>query len=305
MISLKRSAVMLVGMSALLGCAGSVVQAAGALPQAPAAEVASSGEAGKIAPRLIGYKVTARRELFLHVFTPDDAQFPGPRPAIIFFHGGGWVEDDALRFYDQARHLAGKGMVAISADYRIGNVDGTDPRTALSDAISAMRHVEAHAGALRIDPARIAAGGGSAGGQLAAALATTAGFADPAEDPRLPYRPAALMLFNPVIDNGPDGFGHDLVTGYWQDFSPLHNVRPGHPPTLIMLGTRDALIPVATGEAYCGKVRAAGSECRLELYEGQPHAFFNRNRSRLYYAKTLAAMDAFLASLGYLAAGDE
>ena len=94
--------------------------------------------------------------------------------------------------------------------------------------------------------------------------------------------------------------GRWRFSGYWKAFSPLHNVRPGHAPTLNMLGTRDALIPVATGQAYCDKVRETGSSCRLELYEGQPHAFFSRTRSKLYYGKTLAAMDAFLTELGYL-----
>ena len=258
--------------------------------------------ASNAAPQLVAYKTTARRTLFLHVFAPDAAAFPGPRPAIIFFHGGGWVEGDALRFYDQARHLAGMGMVAISADYRLGQTDGTDPRAALADAISAMRYVRSHAATLSLDPDRIAAGGGSAGGQLAAALATSEGFAEPSEAEGISHRPAALVLFNPVIDNGPEGFGNALVSDYWQAFSPLHNIRPGHPPTLIMLGTRDALVPVATGEAYCAKVRAAGAPCRLELYEGQPHAFFGRNRSPFYFGKTLAAMDGFLASLGYIAA---
>lgn len=252
--------------------------------------------------RRIAYKSTATRTLFLHLFDPDRTAFPGPRPAIVFFHGGGWVEGEASRFHDQARHLAMLGMVAISAEYRLGNTDGTDPRAALSDAISAMRHVRAHAQALGIDPDRIAAGGGSAGGQLAAALATSTGFEDPADDAALPYRPSALVLFNPVIDNGPQGFGHDLVADYWQAFSPLHNVQAGHPPTIIMLGTRDALVPVVTGEAYCARVRAAGSACRLVLYAGQPHAFFSRARSRLYYRKTTAAIDAFLAALGYIAA---
>jgi len=289
---------------ALLWCASCLTVAANARPKEAGAETAASVVAtdSKRALQLIAFKQTIRRGLFLHVFTPDPGMFPGPRPAIIFFHGGGWTEGDALRFYDQARHLADKGMVAVSADYRIGQVDGTDPRAALSDAISAMRYLRVHAGMLNIDPARIAAGGGSAGGQLAAALATSQGFEDPADDQRVSYRPSALVLFNPVIDNGPDGFGRDRVAGYWQAFSPLHNVKRGHPATLIMLGTRDALIPVATARAYCDKVRASGADCRLELYEGQPHAFFARSRSLRYYGETLAAMDAFLGKLGYLAA---
>lgn len=259
-----------------------------------------SGLSGSIEPQLIAYKSTPSRHLSLHVFRPDKDVFPGNRPAILFFHGGGWVEGDALRFYDQARHLAKLGMVAISADYRIKNVDGTDPRTALTDANSAMRFVRTNAAALNIDPARIAAGGGSAGGQLAAALATVSGFDDPRDDRKVSTRPAALVLFNPVIDNGPDGFGYKLVADYWQGFSPIHNIRKGHPPTVIMLGTADKLVPVSTAELYCKKVRAVGSRCELLLYEGQPHAFFSRQRSQLYYQKTLDGMDAFLRSIRYL-----
>ena len=196
-------------------------------------------------------------------------------------------------------------MVAISAEYRLKTTDGTDPRASLSDAVSAMRFVRAHAEALNIDPERIAAGGGSAGGQLAAALATADGFDDPHDDATISHRPSALVLFNPVIDNGPNGYGHDRVSEYWQAFSPIHNIRPGHPATVIMLGTMDKLIPVATGKAFCEKVRAAGSECVLHLYEGQPHAFSSQGRSKLYYRKTLDAMDEFLASLGYIAGNAE
>lgn len=305
MIFRKRRTGCAVGLFALLwcGCSSAQAAAAGEGRVDPASAASAFATVPERKPRLIGYKQTARRPLFLHVFTPDVALFRGPRPAIIFFHGGGWTEGDALRFYDQARHLADKGMVAVSAEYRISGVDGSDPRAALADAISAMRYLRAHAAALKIDPTQIAAGGGSAGGQLAAALTTSVGFEDPAEKQDLPYRPSALVLFNPVIDNGPEGYGNDRVSGYWQAFSPLHNVRPGHPPTLIMLGTRDALVPVATGVAYCNKVRATGASCQLELYEGQPHAFFARARSPRYYNATLAAMDAFLSELGYLTAG--
>lgn len=293
------------GLFAMLwcGCSSTQAAAAGKGSVNPASAASALATDSERTPRLIGYKQTARRPLFLHVFTPNRAVFRGPRPAIIFFHGGGWTEGDALRFYDQAQHLAEKGMVAVSAEYRIGGFDGSDPRAALADAISAMRYLRAHAAALNIDPARIAAGGGSAGGQLAAALATSVGFEEPAEKPDLAYQPSALVLFNPVIDNGPNGYGNDRVSEYWQAFSPLHNVRPGHPPTLIMLGTRDALVPTATGVDYCDKVRATGALCRLELYEGQPHAFFARARSLRYYNATLAAMDAFLSELGYLKAG--
>lgn len=250
-------------------------------------------------PQLLAYKVTPTRTLNLHIFAPDQARFPGTRPAVVIFHGGGWNEGKPQRFYDQARQLSEKGMVAIAAEYRLSSVDGTGPDSALFDAKSAMRFVRANAKTFGIDPQRIVALGGSAGGHLAAALATAKGFNEPTDDVSISTQPAALVLFNPVIDNGPDGYGHDRVKAYWRDFSPLHNIAPDHPPTLILLGTRDNLIPVATGESYCEKVRAVGSDCTLILYEGQPHAFYNRSRSERYYRETLEATDAFLAALGY------
>lgn len=295
-----------IGLTAILsvGLAGCVPTAEPVTPHVgagPAQAIRLSAGAAE----LIRYKTTPTRDLFLHVFAPDLRTFPGPRPAIIFFHGGGWVEGDATRFYNQAKHLAERGMVAISADYRLMSVDGTTPRDALSDAISAMRHVKRNATALMIDSRRIAAGGGSAGAQLAAALATAKGFGDPDEDLTISSQPAALVLFNPVIDNGPHGYGYDLVSEYWRAFSPIHNIRPGHPPTVILLGKEDELVPVTTGEAYCDKVRAVGGRCRLHLYQGQPHAFFALSRSPRYYRETLAAMDAFLGELGYLPTGTD
>lgn len=272
---------------------------------APSSQTTSSDVAAMNPPRSaasvypqpdekLAFKTTNSRQLFLHVFKPDPKKFPGPRPAIVFFHGGGWRTGDAAQFFDQSAHLARRGMVAISAEYRIATTDGTSPDKALEDAGSAFRFVRTHADELDINPEKIAAGGGSAGGQLAAALATVTGFDDPADDLAVSKRPAALVLFNPVIDNGPTGYGYERVAAFSSSFSPLQNVRKPHPPTILMLGTADAFIPVATGRAYCATVKKTGASCRLILFRDQEHGFFNRSKSEFYYRKTLEEMDKFL-----------
>ena len=111
--------------------------------------------------------------------------------------------------------------------------------------------------------------------------------------------PAALVLFNPVFDNGPDGYGYDRVKEYWQEFSPLHNLHKEMPPTIVFLGTEDKHIPVSTAEEYKQKMEALGVRCDLHIYEGRQHGFFNYKNPD-DYAATVAEMDRFLVSLGLL-----
>ena len=242
------------------------------------------------------YKAIGETELSLHIFHPPGHKEGASYPAIVFFFGGGWVSGSPEQFYPQSRHLASRGMLAICADYRTENRHGTTPAESVKDGKSAMRWVREHAEELGIDPDRLAAGGGSAGGQVAAATALLDGFNEESEDTTISCRPRALVLFNPVIDNGPEGYGYPRVKDYWEAFSPLHNVQKGAPPTLLMLGTADELVPVATAESLAEKLRSVGTQCQVVLYDDQPHGFFNEAK----YAETLAEMDRFLVSLGYL-----
>ena len=138
----------------------------------------------------------------------------------------------------------------------------------------AMRYLRAHAEEFHIDANRIIASGGSAGGHLAAATALCPGYDDPADDFSVPVKPNALVLFNPVIDNGPGGYGYERVGEEYKNFSPLHNIHTGAPPTIIFLGTADVLVPVETARYYKKVMEKVGSRCDLFLYESQPHGFF-------------------------------
>ncbi len=245
----------------------------------------------------VPYKQIGDVELALHVFNPPGHQPSDQSPAIVFFFGGGWAVGQAPHFYPQSRHLASRGMVAICAEYRTKKKHSTPPSECLKDAKSAMRWVRAHAVELGIDPNRLAAGGGSAGGHLAAATAVCPGFNEENDDLSVSCRPDALVLFNPVFDNGPKGgYGYSRVKEYWEDFSPMNNLRGKVPPTLVMFGTIDQYVPVATVEAYKARMDEIGARCDLILYEGEKHSFFNKSK----YTETVIAMDKFLTSLGYL-----
>lgn len=245
------------------------------------------------------YKTVSGIELSIELHFPQGHTASDARPAIVFFFGGGWNGGTRAQFRPHCEYLASRGMVAAAADYRTKSSAGTSPKECVRDGKSAMRWLRAHAGELGIDPNRLAAGGGSAGGHVAAAVATLSDDNEEGEDTAVSCVPSALVLFNPVFDNGPGGYGHDRVKDYWESFSPMHNLSKQTPPTLVMLGTNDRLVPVKTAEAYAAKMSELGVRCDLKLYEGQPHGFFNVAHKR-NYAVTVIDMDKFLVSLGYL-----
>lgn len=253
------------------------------------------------------YKKAGDRELKLSIVKPPDWKPADRRPALVFFHGGGWVGGGPTQFTRQAEHLAARGMVCIQVEYRLLPRQGKEPPlVCIQDAKSAMRWVRAHAAELGADPARIGAGGGSAGGHLAAFVGMVGGLDDPQDDLRVSPRADALVLFNPVFDNGPDqGWGTALVGERYREFSPAHNISADDPPAIVFLGTQDKLIPVAVARRFQEGMARAGVRCELRLYEGQGHGFFNPGKGgkEQYFHETLKAADVFLTSLGWLQPG--
>lgn len=251
------------------------------------------------------YKRVGELALPLYVVRPTQWLAGDRRPAVVFFHGGGWVGGTPAQFNDQGRRFAALGLVCIHVRYRFVPPKTTEPpRVCIADARSAFRWVRAHAAELGIDPHRIAAAGGSAGGHLAAHLGLVSGGDDPVDDLRVSVRPDALILFNPVLDNSPGNYGAERVGDNLAELSPAQNVSATAPPAIVFLGARDQLIPVATLERFRDRMQAAGVRCELHLYEGQAHGFFNaKNAEGKYFELTQRAAEEFLASLGWIKPG--
>ncbi len=248
---------------------------------------------------LYQYKQIDTTQLFIEVHNPDQFDSSKNYPGLIFFFGGGWNGGNRYHFLEHANYFSKRGIVCFLADYRTRNKHKTTPFESLKDAKSAMRFIRKNASKFRIDPNRIIAAGGSAGGHLAAATAFIQAFNDASDDLSVSSVPNALVLFNPVIDNGPGGYGYERIGEAYKSFSPLHNIKKGAPPTIFFLGTNDALIPVETAQYYKIVMEKVGSRAELHLYEGQAHGFFNYKNFE-YYEKTVSETDKFLQSLGYL-----
>lgn len=250
-----------------------------------------------LTPDILEYKKIDTVKLNLHIYKPQNFDVSKTYNCIVFFHGGGWNSGNYKSFERQSIYLASRGMIAISVDYRIKNVHGSTPFDAVEDAKSAIRFIRKNAKTLNVNPNKITAGGGSAGGHLAAACGNIEGFEVPNEDLSVSSKPNALVLFNPVYDNSQNGYGFSRMEGRYLEISPLHNIKRGAPPTVIFFGTNDKTTPIASSKLYKQKMDEVGSKCDLFLYEGQEHSFFNRGE---YYIKTLIETDKFLKSLGFI-----
>jgi acetyl esterase/lipase len=263
--------------------------------------------------RVETYKRTGDVELRLWIFDPPDRPAGELRPAIVFFFGGGWKSGSPTQFEQQCRYFAAQGMVAITADYRVRERHGTTADKCVADAKSAIRWVRQNAPRLGIDPERIVAGGGSAGGHLAACTGVIPGLDEPGEPAQVSSVPNALALFNPALVLAPvdgaaiaDDRRADIAsrTGVDpQQISPIHHVRGGLPPTIIFHGEADVTVPLATAQLYAQRAIAAGNRCELVTYKGAGHGFFNHGRGGTpgeHYVATVQRLHQFLYSLGYL-----
>jgi acetyl esterase len=254
-------------------------------------------EAGGTSQEVCVYKTVGERELKILLDYPPDWRSSDKRPVIVFFFGGGWNVGTVTQFERQAQYLASRGLVAARADYRVRSRDGVTPDKCVEDARSAVRWLRKNADRLGIDPQRLIASGGSAGGHLAACTAIANTVDDPSDDLSISTVPQAMVLYNPALD-----FTHERllerINGNEElarKISPTLHLNKDFPPALIIFGSNDQL--KAQGDAYRAKAKRLGVRAHEYTEEGQVHGFFNNSP---YMERTLIAVDRFLVSLRYL-----
>ena len=211
----------------------------------------------------------------------------GSLPALVYFHGGGWVFGNLDSHDALCRSLArASGCAVVSVDYRLAP-EHRFP-AAVEDALAAVRAVAARHGELGVDPARLAVGGDSAGGNLAAvtALEFRDGGGPPLAAQVLLYAVTDLSLESPSYQTLGRGYllthermryfrdcylEHPAVAADWRasplratDFSRL-------PPALVITASHDPL--VGEGQAYAERLAAAGVPVHHECHPGVVHGF--------------------------------
>tara|TARA_B110000008_G_C16969878_1_gene563504 strand:- start:2604 stop:3533 length:930 start_codon:yes stop_codon:yes gene_type:complete len=243
------------------------------------------------------YRTDVDPPLKLDIFFPKDHSVNDKRSCVIFFFGGGWMGGATAQFYGSSRYLASRGMVAISAEYRTHNRHKAIPKDCVEDGRQAIRYVREHSAELGIDPNKIVLSGGSAGGHIAAAVAMCEQI-DAKPKSLISSVPNALVLFNPVYNNGPNGgYGHSRVKAYWQAISPHHNIQPGLPPTIVFFGSADNCVPIEQVHAFQIAMDIAKNDCSTHVYQGEKHGFFHISKGgRKLFEDILTKVDHFLVN---------
>jgi acetyl esterase/lipase len=244
------------------------------------------------------------RDLKLDLFLPKEGT--GLRPAIVFVHGGGWQGGSRGAFQRQAAYLAGKGYVGACIEYRLSGEAGFP--AAIEDCKCAVRWLRANAQAYRIDPDRVAAAGGSAGGHLVALLGVTDKVKElegNGGNANFSTRVQLVIPFNGVFDlekgaqsvpaAGPVakflGGTFAEKPEVYQKASPITYVRKDAPPFLFLHGTADKTVSIEQSRAMQKRLHEAGVEAELYEAEGAGHGFFNQPP---HYDPTLKRLEAFL-----------
>lgn len=254
------------------------------------------------------YKSAGDIHLPVYIWEPEGEKAPPyPKSVAAFFFSSGWDQGQVAQFAPHCVYFASRGMVTMAFDYRVSSRTRGGPLEAIADARSAIRWIRLNAVELGVNPGKIVGVGGSGGAHAVASCAMLNGFDDPADTVQNSPVPNALVLFNPVLDTSKKGFGLDRFPdpGVAKDANLIRAIRTGLPPTLIMHGTGDRVVPFGGSYEFARKSSKKKNLCRLIEFEGAGHGFFNFNLSFEMYEATLMAMDEFLVELGLIEADPE
>jgi acetyl esterase len=243
--------------------------------------------------------------------TNNDNESDSATPALVYFHGGGWTIGDLDTHDVLCRQLcAAAGVVVVAVDYGLGP-EQRFPR-AVDDCIEATRWLQMQAFELGIDASRLAVGGDSAGGNLAAVTALALRDAADSAQPPLAFQ----LLIYPATDmravapsHTANGQGYlltaDSIAYYrsqyiadaadWSDWraSPLlHPNLAGLPPALVITAGYDPLRD--EGRQYADALSAAGTPAQYLCFERQVHGFITMSR---VLDEALTAVDVCAAAL--------
>jgi len=261
------------------------------------------------------YRTDQRREVRLDLYLPHRPPGLGRVPVVILIHGGGWRGGSKESVKGMAIQLTKGGYAVAAIDYLLSRPTRASWPTNFEDCQEAVRWVRSHATDYRIDPARIAAVGVSAGGHLASLLGTWAdrpGRAAHNETDSSLSQGSSARVQAVVSMYGPTDLAGDrtvaplptspvqLMLGgekkerehAYREATPLNHVTSDDPPVLLIHGSDDQLVPPEQSEALALALESAGVKNRLILIDHAAHGFGFHVRNRQILPEILAFLDS-------------
>jgi len=230
----------------------------------------------------VEYGRVGDRPLLLDLYYPEALDHP--LPGLLFIHGGGWVGGDKRDYKYYTVRYAQRGYVVATMGYRFADEAGFP--ACVEDAKCAVRWMRSQAEELRVDPDRIAVIGGSAGGYLAMMV----GYSPEREEwnasgghEGVSSSVAAVVdLYGPPDLTVPMAQTHPTVTGFlktpydqdpqlYASASPITHLDENDPPTLVIQGTLDDIVPVEFTDALVEKMQELNLPHCYARIDGWPH----------------------------------
>jgi acetyl esterase/lipase len=239
------------------------------------------------------------RDLRCDVFTPPGR--PTNAPGVLLVHGGGWRQGDRSQLKGYGILLGRLGYVCVASEYRLSGEAAWPAQ--IHDTKAALRWMRANASRLGVDPARIAVSGNSAGAHLSLIVAGTPNlpeFEGDGGNPGVDTSVAASIAFYAPTDMGAPRSGEDAVAllmgssanaEAYRLASPLEHAKRDFPPTLLIHGNKDDVVPAAASLRMYEALLNAGAPVELHMYAEQPHAF---DAASLFGRQCAEIMNLFL-----------
>jgi len=247
------------------------------------------------------YKTINDTKLRMRIFEPKDLISKNLIGTLIFLQGSG-----GSQFFPQCKYFAKKGMVTLTAQFRvrIRNTKLNPYFESIADGKSAIRYVRSQASKFNINPNKIAVAGASQGTIAALGTSLIEGLESEREDLNISSEPNALILLSTPIP-------------YWKyildyshkrrpyEISPIFHVKKKLPPTILIHSLEDP-VPFEEVKRFTMKMKEVGNDCELFTFEGKEHGFIKRGKSEggrydnKPYEETLLIMNKFFSKLDYL-----
>jgi len=215
----------------------------------------------------------------LDVYLPNSA---GPFPAIIYIHGGGWVQGNKSELSEVAQMYAKRGIAGFSIDYTLAKTNQSAWPQNIQDVVAALSYIKQYAAAYHVDTERIAVLGSSAGGQLASLVGTLEGhesfLANTGFDGAVHNQVCLVMNYDGVEDleyvgqnstrnlnllinivsSQFGGVNYTQNPDLWREASPVTYISADDPVFVFVHGVSDGIVPIQVAQSFNSKLQAAG-----------------------------------------------